>query len=66
MSSSEDKSEQITIRVTASEKATAEKLGDYLFKVGKLKEATIAGAFRLSLRFTVNEILKAVEAERYV
>ena len=63
---SESKSEQITIRVTASEKATAEKLGAYLFKVGKLKEATIAGAFRLSLRFTVNEILKAVEVERYV
>ena len=63
--SDENKSEQITIRVSATEKATAEQLANYLNKVGKLKEATIAGAFRLSLRFTVNEILKAIEVERY-
>ena len=63
--SSENRSEQITIRVTSSEKQGAESLAKYLHKVGKLKEATVAGAFRLSLRFTVNEILKAVEVERY-
>ena len=49
--SSENKSEQITIRVTSSEK-TAEKLAKYLHKVEKLKEATVAGAFRLYLSFT--------------
>ena len=59
------KTEQITIRVSATEKATAEQLANYLVKVGKMKDPTIAGAFRLSLRFTVNEILKAVEVERY-
>jgi len=65
LSSSENRSEQITIRVSATEKATAEQLANYLVKVGKLTEPTIAGAFRLSLRFTVNEILKGIEVERY-
>jgi len=59
------KTEQITIRVSATEKATAEELANYLFKVGKLTEPTLAGAFRLSLRYTVNQILKAIEVERY-
>jgi len=59
------KTEQVTIRVTQAEKESAEKLANYLQKVGKLNEATVAGAFRLSLRFTINEVLKSVEAERY-
>lgn len=62
---SEGRGEQVTVRMTKAEKETAEKLGDYLHKVGKLEEPSIAGALRLSLRFTVNEILKSVEAERY-
>lgn len=43
----------------------AEKLANYLYKVGKIEEPTISNAMRMSLRFTVGEILKAVEAERY-
>lgn len=59
------KTEQITIRMTHAEKDGAEKLANYLFTVGKLKEATIAGACRVALRFTINEVLKSVELERY-
>lgn len=62
---SESKTEKISVRLTEAEKEVAEKLGAYLHKAGKLEEATIAGALRVSLRFTVNEILKSVEVERY-
>ena len=58
-------SESITVRVTSEEKNMAERLAKYLVEVGKLEEATISGAVRMSLRFTVGEILKAIEAERY-
>ena len=47
------------------EKEMAEKLAEYLFKVGKIEKATLSDAMRVSLHFTVNELLKAVEAERY-
>lgn len=59
------KTEQVTIRVTHAEKVGAEKLANYLHKVGKLKEPSIAAAFRLAMRFTINELLKSIEAERY-
>ena len=62
---SESRTEQVTVRMTLAEKEIAEKLGNYLHKVGKLDEPSIAGALRVALRFTVNEILKSVEAERY-
>ena len=58
-------SEKIGLRVTLEEKDMAEKLANYLYKVGKIEEPTISNAMRMSLRFTVGEILKAVEAERY-
>ena len=58
-------SESITVRVTPEEKEMAEKLAKYLVKVGKLEEPTISSVVRMSIRFTVGEILKAVEAERY-
>lgn len=63
--SEESRTEQVTVRMTDAEKKTAEKLGQYLFKVGKLDEPSVAGAVRVALRFTTNEILKSVEAERY-
>ena len=59
------KTEQVTIRVTHAEKAGAEKLATYLFKKGKLKEATVAGAFRLAFHYMVNELTKSIEAGRY-
>ena len=58
-------SESITVRVTMDEKNMAEKLAGYLFKAGKVDEPTISNAVRLSIRFTVGEILKAIEVERY-
>jgi len=63
--SEESKTEQVTIRVTPAEKLGAQKLANYLHKQKKLDEPTIAGAFRVSLHYTVNEILKSIEAERY-
>lgn len=55
----------INVRVTDKEKAMAESLASYLFKVGKIENPTLSEAIRASLRFTVNELLKAVEVERY-
>ena len=58
-------SSSINVRVTSEEKDMAEKLANYLFKVGKVEKPTMSDAMRVSLRFTVKEILKAVERERY-
>jgi len=55
----------ITVRVSEEEKELAEKLANYLHKLGKIKEPTISEAIRVCLHFTVNEILKAIEMERY-
>lgn len=57
--------EKIEVRVTVEEKEMVEKLANYLYKVGKIKEPTISEAVRACIYFTVNEILKAIEAERY-
>jgi len=58
-------SSSINVRVTNEEKDMAENLANYLFKVGKIEKATMSDAMRVSLHFTVNEILKDIEAERY-
>jgi len=55
----------INVRVTDEEKELAEKLAIYLHKLGKIENPTLSDAMRVSLHFTVNEILKAVEVERY-
>ena len=55
----------INVRVTEKEKNMAEKLANYLYELGKIEKPTLSDAMRTSLHFTVNEILKAVEAERY-
>jgi len=55
----------INVRVTEEEKEMAEKLANYLYKLGKIKEPTLSEAMRACLHFTVNEILKAIEMERY-
>lgn len=57
--------EKIEVRVTVEEKEMVEKLANYLYKVGKIKEPTISEAVRACIYFTVNEILKAIEVERY-
>jgi len=57
--------EKIEVRVTVEEKEMVEKLANYLYKAGKIKEPTISEAVRACIYFTVNEILKAIEAERY-
>lgn len=58
-------SESINIRVTAEEKDMAAKLALYLHKKGKIPKSSLSDALRMSLHFTVNEILKAIEVERY-
>jgi len=58
-------SSSINVRVTSEEKDMAEKLANYLFKVGKIEKPTMSDAMRVSLHFTIKEILKAVEMERY-
>jgi len=60
----EPKVEQITVRMTEAEKEKASALGKFLYVNGKLDEASIAGALRAALNFTVNEIAKDVEARR--
>jgi len=55
----------INVRFTEEEKEMAEKLAKYLHKLGKVQEPNLSEAIRASLHFTVNEILKAIEAERY-
>ncbi|MEM0261765.1 MAG: hypothetical protein QXN17_03825 [Nitrososphaerota archaeon] len=55
----------ISIRVTEEEKKVIEILAQYLYKQGKIREPTIGDTMRACLYFMVNEILKAIEAERY-
>lgn len=58
-------SEVVSVRVSAEEKELAEKLGLYLHKLGKIDQPSVSSVLRLALRFTANEIIKAIEAERY-
>jgi len=51
--------------VTAREKEMATKLAEYLHKAGKITKPSLSDALRMTLHFTVNEILKAIEVERY-
>ncbi|MEM3390601.1 MAG: hypothetical protein QW491_14530 [Thermoproteota archaeon] len=55
----------INVRVTEEEKEAAAILAKYLYKHRKIQEPTLSEAIRASLHFTINEILKAIEAERY-
>ncbi|MGC8832236.1 MAG: hypothetical protein ACP5PQ_06630 [Thermoproteota archaeon] len=55
----------INVRVTEEEKDVATKLARYLYLHRKIQEPTLSEAIRASLHFTVNEIIKAIEAERY-
>ena len=55
----------ISFRVTEEEYELAVKLANYLHKIGKIDAPNIGDAMRVCLYFTVNEILKAIEAERY-
>jgi hypothetical protein len=59
------KTRVISFRVTEEEYELAEKLANYLHKIGKIDAPNIGDAMRVCLYFTVNEILKAIEAERY-
>ncbi|MFQ6076810.1 MAG: hypothetical protein ACE5Z5_11895 [Candidatus Bathyarchaeia archaeon] len=55
----------IRVRVTSEEKETAQALADYLYKAKKIESNTVSEAMRMCLRFTVNEVLKAIERERF-
>lgn len=58
MSETQSRVEQVTVRMTGAEKILTEKLGQYLFKVGKLDEPSVAGALRVAVRFMAAELLK--------
>jgi len=55
----------VYVRLAPEEREMLEKLANYLHKLGKIQEPTLSEAMRVCLHFTVNEILKAIEAERY-
>jgi hypothetical protein len=55
----------VSVKLTEEEKELLEKLANYLHKLGKIEQPTISDALRVCLHFTVNEILKAIERERY-
>ena len=59
------RTEKVSIRLTVEEKRLAEKLARFLKSAGKIEEATISSALRVSLIFTVTEILKDIERRRY-
>lgn len=61
----EPRVEMVQIRCTPKEKRMAEALAKYLHAVGKLDDPSISGAFRCSLLFLYNEILKGIERERF-
>lgn len=54
------------VRLTPEERDMLEKLAKYLHKLGKIDQPTLSEALRVCLHFTVNEILKAIEADRYM
>ena len=55
----------INVRVSEKEKKKAEKLAKYLYKLGLIEKATLSDAMRKSLQFTINEVVKSIERERY-
>jgi hypothetical protein len=57
-------SERLSVRVTPEEKNMAEKLANYLHTKGKIQEDSVSEAVRLAIRFTTQEVLKTIEAER--
>jgi len=59
------RTEVVAVRVTPQEKELIEKLANYLYKLGKIEKPNLSDTLRVCLHFTTNELLKAIEAERY-
>ncbi|MEM4020260.1 MAG: hypothetical protein QXG57_08550 [Thermofilaceae archaeon] len=55
----------VSTRLSQEEKELLDALAEYLHKLGKIKEPSASEALRACLYFTVNELLKAIEAEKY-
>ena len=55
----------VSVKLTQDEKELLEKLANYLYKLGKIPSPTTSDAIRLCLHFTVREIIKSIEVERY-
>lgn len=62
----ESKVRMVNVILTPEEYELLEKLAIYLHKLGKIEKPTPNDALRLCLYYTVNEILKAIEYERYL
>lgn len=55
----------ISVRMSEKEKVILEKLTQYLYKAGKIQDASMSEAMRLCMYFTAQEIGKEIERERY-
>lgn len=60
-----ERAAHVSVRLTPEEREVLEVLAKYLHKHRKIASPTISDALRACLYFTVNELLKAIEAERY-
>lgn len=65
MKQGETVSTVVSVRLSQEEKELLEALAEYLYKLGKIEKQSTSDALRACLYFTVNEILKAIEAEKY-
>lgn len=57
--------QMISIRLTQDEKEVLEVLAEYLHGLGVIPSPTISDALRYCLYFTLREVVKSIEAERY-
>ncbi|MEM2191261.1 MAG: hypothetical protein QXG39_09990 [Candidatus Aenigmatarchaeota archaeon] len=60
-----EQSSVISVRLSANEREILEKLAKYLHVTKKIEEPNISDTIRFCIYFTLNEILKAIEVERY-
>lgn len=59
------KSQPVYVRLKPEEREVLEKLTKYLYLLGKIPSQTMSDTLRYCLYFTLKEIVKSVEAERY-
>ncbi|MEM0199474.1 MAG: hypothetical protein QXJ18_01165 [Desulfurococcaceae archaeon] len=55
----------VATRLTQEKKELLDAIAEYLHELGKIREPSPSEALRACLYFTVNELLKAIGAEKY-
>lgn len=58
-------STNINVKITNEEKDAVEKLANYLHTLGKIEKPTLSEAVRSCIHYTIGDILKGIEADRY-